>query len=754
MTALSPITLGLLALALAAALATILLALRRQGFRTVSGIERRLRALHEESDTPALATSRAGRVLWLNAAAERAGAQRHAPFAEQLGARYDADPALLYRLERTVRARGLGLTALESRETRGRCYLAGQALGGGRVLWTLQRAKDIAADAPLERDAAFEASTLALASVASDGRITTNTRFRKIFGIRPKAVLDRLPTDRAPEGGRILLPVAEGRDEVFRVFAVPTSANGQREYVFFPTSDSADAPLGPAAVFEAVPVALLRLDLQGRIMWSNRRARRLLGDRLEVGRGLGEIVEPLARPVSAIIGSAVRGIEGAREMIRLTEGGRDTFLQINLTRVDLDEHGSLIAVLADASELRQLEDQFAQSHKMEAIGKLAGGVAHDFNNVLTAISGHTDLLLLGKDAGDPDHSDLTQIRQNANRAAGLVRQLLAFSRKQSLSMQVLSLGDVISETLYLLDRLMGGTVTLRLETAPDLGSVRADQQQLEQVLMNLVVNARDAMPDGGTVTIAARNRSFDGEVRIDGLMVPPGEYVEITVEDEGSGIPRHVLPRVFEPFFTTKRVGEGTGLGLSTVYGIVKQSGGHLTASNREERGARFRILLPRVSAAAEPEVAPVAAAAPTKRPAPTRAPAPADMTGEGHVLLVEDEAPVRAFASRALRLRGYEVEATESAEEAMRYLSDPANPVDLIVSDVVMPGMDGPAFAGEARRLRPGLPVIFVSGYAEDGFRRSMQDEGFRFLAKPFSLSELTAKVKDALDARAPAGS
>ncbi|HUF57652.1 MAG TPA: ATP-binding protein, partial [Thermohalobaculum sp.] len=642
--ALHPITLGLFGVALLASLGVMLFGLlQRSSVLSLPRSERHLRNLNDRSGTPAVSTDRSGRVLWANAAAEQAGVVvPDASFAEGLKAHYDADASVLYRLERTVRARGLGLATLENRETRERYHLAGQALDGRRVLWTLQRAKDIAPDAPMERDAAFATSSLALASVASDGRISTNARFRELFAVRAKAVLDRLPTDRAPEGGRILLPVSEGREQVFRVVAVPGAEEGQRDFVFFPTSRSAEVPFGPATMLEAVPVALLRLDLQGRIMWSNRRARKLLGDRLEIGKGLGEVIEPLGRPVSAIIGSAMRGIEGAREMVRLPVGGRDTFLRISLTRVALDEHGSLIAVLADASDLRQLEDQFAQSHKMEAIGKLAGGVAHDFNNVLTAISGHSDLLLLGKDAGDPDYSDLTQIRQNANRAAALVRQLLAFSRKQTLSMRVLSVGDVISETLYLLDRLMGGAVNLRLENAPNLGSVRADQQQLEQVLMNLVVNARDAMPDGGTVTIATRNRSFETEVRLDELTIPPGEYVEITVEDEGSGIPRHVLPRLFEPFFTTKGVGEGTGLGLSTVYGIVKQSGGLLTASNREVGGARFRILLPRVAsgsaAAAEPATAPAPAGPAERAPASS---APADMTGKGVVLIVEDEAPV-----------------------------------------------------------------------------------------------------------------
>ena len=229
---------------------------------------------------------------------------------------------------------------------------------------------------------------------------------------------------------------------------------------------------------------------------------------------------------------------------------------------------------------------------MEAVGKLAGGVAHDFNNVLTAISGHSDLLLLGKDALHPDYSDLMQIRQNTHRAATLVRQLLAFSRKQTLNPVLLSVQDVVSDSQYLLNRLIGEKVTLTVEHGRDLWAVRADHQQLEQALMNLVVNARDAMPNGGTVTIATRNLTLADQNPTQGVDIPAGDYVEISVSDNGAGIEPHVIDRVFDPFFTTKAVGEGTGLGLSTVYGIVKQSGGFIFAENRPEGGARFRILL------------------------------------------------------------------------------------------------------------------------------------------------------------------
>ena len=425
-------------------------------------------------------------------------------------------------------------------------------------------------------------------------------------------------------------------------------------------------------------------------------------------------------------------------MVRLKDGDFDSFAQVSLTRMTVHGQPSLVAVLTDASELRLLEDKFAQSQKMEAVGKLAGGVAHDFNNVLTAISGNCDLLLLRKDASHPDFSDLTQIRQNSNRAAALVRQLLAFSRKQTLQPKLLSVQDVVTDTLYLLDRLIGETITLSLDHGRDLGSVRADNQQLEQALMNLVVNARDAMRQGGVITIATGNRKLAQEQQFPAISIPPGDYVEISVADNGTGIDPQVVDKVFDPFFTTKPQGEGTGLGLSTVYGIVKQSGGYIYVENQEEGGARFTILLPRAYAEVTEEVAVVE---------PVKEPDGADLTGQGAVMLVEDEAPVRSFASRALKLRGYRVIEAESAEDAIVLLESAPDDVDVLVSDVVMPGMDGPTFATKARKLRPDLRVVFISGYAEDSFQRNLTDNDFLFLPKPFSLNELTATVKIAMD-------
>jgi two-component system cell cycle sensor histidine kinase/response regulator CckA len=451
-------------------------------------------------------------------------------------------------------------------------------------------------------------------------------------------------------------------------------------------------------------------------------------------------MEGLGRSIETRVAEAARGDGSGRpEIARAEPGGREVFLQVSLTKLDFDGEAGLVAVLADATELKTLEAQFVQSQKMQAVGQLAGGVAHDFNNLLTAITGHTDLLLQRHDYNDPDYADLTQIKQNANRAAGLVRQLLAFSRKQTLRPTVVNLVDTLGETSHLLNRLLGEKYTLRIEHDPALWLVKVDERQFEQVVMNLVVNARDAMPGGGRLRIVTRNAHIAAERQRGRAVMPKGDYVIIEVIDEGEGIAPDKINQIFEPFFTTKRAGEGTGLGLSTVYGIVKQTGGFVFVDSAPGQGSTFSIYLPRHEMTdADRKVA----AAPV-------APKFTDLTGRGVVLLIEDETPVRAFGVRALRLRGYEVLEAASGEEALEILADPALRVDVIVSDVVMPGMDGPSCVREARKLRPDVKVVFVSGYAEDALKRGMDGIGScHFLAKPFSLNDLTAKVKECVSA------
>jgi two-component system cell cycle sensor histidine kinase/response regulator CckA len=372
---------------------------------------------------------------------------------------------------------------------------------------------------------------------------------------------------------------------------------------------------------------------------------------------------------------------------------------------------------------------------MQAVGQLAGGVAHDFNNVLTAIIGFSDLLLLKHKPSDPSFADIMSIKQSANRAAGLVRQLLAFSRRQTLRPQVLEVPTHIGDLTVFLKRLIGDQITLDVDAGREVWPVRADLVQLEQVIINLVVNARDAMPDGGQVTLETRNvASAEAETfHYEGM--PPADYVLIEVRDTGTGMSPETMAKIFEPFFSTKELGKGTGLGLSMVYGIIKQTGGFIYPESTPGQGTTFRIFLPRHIPTAE-EIEAKTEQAPVK-----------DLTGHERILLVEDEESVRAFSARALSTTGYEVFEADSGEEALEVLDGIEGGVDLLISDVVMPEMDGPALLVEARKRYPDLRVIFVSGYAEESVRKDIEDDrSVEFLAKPYSLDQINSKVKEVL--------
>ncbi|MEL6218061.1 MAG: ATP-binding protein [Pseudomonadota bacterium] len=647
--------------------------------------------------------------------------------------------AEVYRLSQIARASGFAVLPTERSDTGELCHLTVTAAWDDRLVWRV-----LGADAAVELVPKFDSTPYEAAPFVHLGpNGKPNAQFRELFGTNPEPVLATLREGDFKDGERVLLTGRDGRVYRFSAYSFsPGEAGASEQPDSSPDADHFLIPVGVDTasetrswdVLERVPVALAQFDQDGALLWCNALARQILGGQAEIGRNMEAMFAPLGQPLRVVSRDRTGHHPMRGQMAQLR--GSDTFLQIALKSARIDGHETTLAVLTDASQLRQLEDQFAQSQKMEAVGKLAGGVAHDFNNVLTAIVGHCDLLLLRKDASHPDYSDLIQITQNANRAAALVRQLLAFSRKQTLNPEVLSVQDVVSETHYLLNRLLGESVALQLEMGQDLWSVRADHQQLEQVLMNLVVNARDAMAGSGTVTVSVRNVTLKADTALPEAQRPEGDFVQILVRDTGPGIDPAVLDKVFDPFFTTKPKGEGTGLGLSTVYGIVKQSGGFIFAGNAEDGGACFRILLPR-AAAVEALPAPVVATNTVGR---------RDLTGKGSVLLVEDEDPVRAFAARALKLRGYEVAEAATAEEAMEILEDEDYSVDLLVSDVVMPGMDGPTFATIARQMRPGLRLIFVSGYAEESFRKNLVETDFMFLAKPFSLNELTGKVKEAL--------
>ncbi|MEG3180124.1 response regulator [Sphingomonas sp. LT1P40] len=402
---------------------------------------------------------------------------------------------------------------------------------------------------------------------------------------------------------------------------------------------------------------------------------------------------------------------------------------------------AVLLSLRDAGEEGRLKRQVAQAIKMQAVGQLAGGVAHDFNNILTAVIGHCDLMLMRHAPGDSDYDDIQQILLNSNRAAALTRQLLAFSRQQTLRPQTLQLPDVISEVSNLLKRLLGETVDLVVGHGRNLGPVRADPGQLEQVVVNLAVNARDAMlsknPNGGgTLTIETFAVTANDVRAMDDDVLPIGDYTALRVSDTGSGIPIDALAHIWEPFFTTKEVGKGTGLGLSTVYGIIKQSGGFIFAESPKGQGAVFTIYLP------------VTTAAETPGKAPTVKAVQGDLWGSGTVLLVEDEAMVRAVAERALTRQGYTVLTAENGEAALELLEKSGKP-DLLISDVVMPTMDGPTMVRIVRKRYPDLPILFMSGYAEEQLRKSIDLDNVAFLPKPFSVQQLAEAARAVLTAK-----
>jgi two-component system cell cycle sensor histidine kinase/response regulator CckA len=492
---------------------------------------------------------------------------------------------------------------------------------------------------------------------------------------------------------------------------------------------------------EDVPLGVALLDGEGRIEQCNRAFRTILADGEAAldGRRLSEAVpaEDRAAVEERLRRAAEEGGPAAPSLdLRLVAGpGRFALLSLARREGVAGAPAGLIALLVDASEQKRLETQFVQSQKMQAVGQLAGGIAHDFNNLLTAMIGFCDLLLLRHRAGDQSFADIMQIKQNANRAAGLVRQLLAFSRQQALQPRVLNVTDVLAELSHLLRRLIGENIELDIVHDRELEPVKVDHGQLEQVIINLAVNARDAMPSGGRLTIRTRNMAVTQTVSRGAEVMPPGDYVVIEVADTGSGIPPEILDRIFDPFFSTKEVGQGTGLGLSTVYGIVRQTGGFVFVESEVGRGSTFAIYLPRHAGAAAAE------------PARGDGEMARDLTGMGTILLVEDEDAVRLFSARALRNKGYQVLEARNGEAALEILDVDKPNVDLLVTDVVMPKMDGPTLAREIRQRRPEMKVIFISGYAEDDFRRRLgENTGIQFLPKPFSLKQLAAKVKEAL--------
>ncbi len=497
--------------------------------------------------------------------------------------------------------------------------------------------------------------------------------------------------------------------------------------------------------FQSAPFGIASVSADGRIASANSAFARLM---LDASSGLNKpAAEVLCRTADKLTRSSVEDSlkqvlagRASPQPIEITVGGereqvRRVFLSPLATFGNSREAAMLYVI--DATEQKALEAQYAQSSKMEAVGKLAGGIAHDFNNVLTAIIGFSDLLLQTHRTSDPAFKDIKNIQSSAYRAAGMVRQLLSFSRRQTLQAESLQLDEVLAENASMLRTSVGEKIALKIQPSRDLWYVKVDKTEFDRVILNLSVNAGDAMPGGGSLTVRTANvtERESQKLGLDGM--PIGEYVMVEVSDTGSGMPPDVIAKIFEPFFTTKDVGKGTGLGLSTVYGIVKQSGGFIYVTSEVGKGTAFRVYLPRYI----PDIDDTVVAVKEKKKD-----RPADLTGTGRVLLVEDEDVVRSFAVRALKRQGYEVLEASTGVEALEIMSENEGRIDIVVSDVVMPEMDGPTLFKELRRRNPTIKVIFVSGYPNEAFRETLGTEDFAFLPKPFSLPQLAAKVKEEL--------
>jgi two-component system, cell cycle sensor histidine kinase and response regulator CckA len=540
-------------------------------------------------------------------------------------------------------------------------------------------------------------------------------------------------------------------------FGADGAAGASRTLVISRARDERADPQRAAEVrfmrfFDHTPMAIATVDRSGAVVRANARYAKLaqgLNPEGAAGKSIFRAVSERDRHlVIAAINQAAEGQGDIAPVEVMLDGGKERWGQFFITAVEEDERDTEAAIvyLLETTERRALENQINQSQKMEMVGQLAGGIAHDFNNVLSAIMMATDFLLNAHKPTDPSFQDIMQIKQNANRAAALVRHLLAFSRKQTLRPQVLDLGESLSDIENLLKRLIGEKVRLEVVHGRDLWPIKVDLSQFEQVIVNLAVNARDAMPEGGKLTVRTANLTSEEAAQLTYKGMPPADYVRIDISDTGTGIPADIVDKIFEPFFSTKEVGKGTGLGLSTVYGIVKQTGGFVYVDSEAGKGTAFHIFLPRhhVELEVQPEAAATNGAA--RGPAAEAKPR-TDLTGQGTILLVEDEEGLRSLNARGLRSRGYSVIEASNGVEALEALEEKNGAVDLVVSDVVMPEMDGPTLLKSMRERNPDLKIIFVSGYAEDAFEKSLpENQQFAFLPKPFTLSQLVAAVKETM--------
>ncbi len=735
----------------------------------------------ERPDTAVAITDRAGRLVCANARYEEWFGTAHAP------PRLPVDAASLDRLARAARSGwrdGQGRADLIEgvfADTGGARW-RGEALRAGRgddfLVWQISplTASDPVGDLVLQLDGklgrALTLAGISAAIVDPDGKIRAVSAGFAQRAVGDAAALltgtDFVTLLRQDELGRISWAREGSKGTPLTMYYLPVT-DPDAPTAFDPDTTPSlmllvDGGVGHGgdggevqaavshleALLGQLPLGLAMADRDGRLLFANPAFMRAAG--LEGEAPPTYPTDLVVREDKGALSDAIRrfaqGSSNSGDIaIRLRELP-DEPVSLSLAGVRGLGDAAVLLGLTDSTEETRLKRQVAQATKMQAVGQLAGGVAHDFNNVLTAILGTCDLMLLRHTPGDSDYDDIQQIRANSNRAASLTRQLLAFSRQQTLRPEVLQLPDVVSDISAMLRRLIGEKVQFAVTHDRDLGPVRADPTQLEQVIVNLVVNARDAMQsrsDHGKLTLATRRITSADVQGMRSEIIPAGDYTALVVQDTGGGIPPEHLGKIFEPFFTTKELGKGTGLGLSTVYGIVKQSGGFIFAESElapsPHSGTTFSIYLP-VHEPSSAQADPVEAS-PAK-------PAPSAWSGGGRILLVEDEDTVRVVAERALVRAGFTVTAARDGEEGLeRVQADGAEPFDLVVSDVVMPIMDGPAMAREIRKLRPDLPFLFMSGYAEEQLRKEIDIPNMHFLPKPFSVAQIGEAVEGVLRGR-----
>ncbi|MFN3945508.1 MAG: response regulator [Allosphingosinicella sp.] len=629
---------------------------------------------------------------------------------------------------------------------------------GGHLLWTLHRADDLDIAREARRMIAGEPGRrmgeAGLMAVLTDGEgtiLAANSAFAVRAVGEEGGTVEGQPLVGFLAGadtGHFRF-AAEGKGATaLRIVPIALDDAGETLSFFLLLDESGEGLRGEEngnihALLDILPLGLALADRDGRFTYLNKAFRRAAGlgpDERPTWPG-DLLVDEDKAPVSDSVRRFARGAAMSGDIAVRLRGNPDEPVALTIAGARGLGDAAVLLSLKDNSEEARLKREVAQATKMQAVGQLAGGVAHDFNNILTAIIGHCDLMLMRHSPGDSDYDDIQQIRSNSNRAASLTRQLLAFSRQQTLRPQVLQLPDVIAEVSNLLKRLLGETVKLQVKHGRGLGPVRADPGQLEQVIVNLAVNARDAMlakdPNGGgLLTIQTYSVPAEDVRRMGSDILPIADYTALKVTDTGTGIPKSILGKIFEPFFTTKEVGKGTGLGLSTVYGIVKQSGGFIFADSEPGKGTAFTLYFP------------VHRAESAKSTARKVKEKPAELWGTGTILLVEDETMVRAVAERALTRHGYTVLPAENGEAALEILAREPK-IDLMISDVVMPTMDGPTTVRAARKMHPDLPILFISGYAEEQLRQSIDIDRVSFLAKPFSVQKLAEAARDTLNAK-----